>query len=63
MGFIQAFRGAFGGTFADQWKDFYGPKQGVSGTAAVFPGVAIGTNKIEEQIQREMKILLVMVLR
>ena len=45
MGFIQAFKGAFGGTFADQWKDFYGPKQGVSGTAAVFPGVAMGTNR------------------
>lgn len=45
MGFIQAFKGAFGGTFADQWKDFYGPKQNVSPTAAVFPGIAMGTNK------------------
>ena len=25
MGFIQAIKGAVGGTFADQWKDFYGP--------------------------------------
>ena len=22
MGFIKAFKGAIGGTFADQWKDF-----------------------------------------
>lgn len=44
MGFIQAFRGAIGGTFADQWKDFYGPKEGVSPTAALFPGVPMGTN-------------------
>lgn len=29
MGFIKAFSGAIGGTFADQWKDFYGPKSGV----------------------------------
>lgn len=44
MGFIQAFRGAIGGTFADQWKDFYGPKEGVSPTAALFPGVPMGIN-------------------
>lgn len=30
MGFIQAFKGSLGGTFADQWKDFYGPVQGLS---------------------------------
>lgn len=26
MGFIKAFTGALGGTFADQWKDFYKPE-------------------------------------
>ena len=44
MGFIKAFTGALGGTFADQWKDFYGPMEGAPATAAVFPGVAMGTN-------------------
>lgn len=44
MGFIQAFRGSLGGTLADQWKDFYGPMEKVPETAAVFPGVAMGTN-------------------
>ena len=44
MGFIQAFTGALGGTFADQWKDFYVPMQGVPATAAVFRAVLQGTN-------------------
>lgn len=44
MGFIQAFKGSLGGTFADQWKDFYAPAQGVSATAAVFPGYPMGVN-------------------
>ncbi len=44
MGFIKAFGGALGGTFADQWKDFYAPKPGVSATAGVFPAVAQGVN-------------------
>ena len=44
MGFIKAFTGALGGTFADQWKDFYGPRQGVPGTAALFQAVPYGTN-------------------
>lgn len=44
MGFIKAFTGSLGGTFADQWKDFYGPKQGVPGTAAIFQAVPQGTN-------------------
>lgn len=39
MGFIKAFSGAIGGTFADQWKDFYLPKRGVSATSAIFPAV------------------------
>lgn len=45
MGFIQAIKGAVGGTLADQWQDFYGPMTGVSPTAAIFPGVPMGTNK------------------
>jgi len=44
MGFIKSFTGALSGTFADQWKDFYGPKPGVSATAAVFPAVPHGIN-------------------
>lgn len=44
MGFIKAFTGSLGGTFADQWKDFYTPKSGVSATAAVFQAVPNGTN-------------------
>ena len=44
MGFIKAFSGAIGGTFADQWKDYYGPRSGVSATAALFAAVPYGTN-------------------
>ncbi len=44
MGFIKAFGGALGGTFADQWKDFYAPKPGVPATAALFEAVPQGTN-------------------
>lgn len=44
MGFIKAFAGAIGGTFADQWKDFIVPMQGVPATAGVFPAVPQGTN-------------------
>lgn len=44
MGFIKAFAGALGGTFADQWKDFYTPKQNVPATAALFQAVPQGTN-------------------
>ena len=44
MGFIQAVKGSIGGTLADQWQDFYGPKPGVSATAGVFSGVPMGTN-------------------
>lgn len=45
MGFIQAIKGAVGGTLADQWQDFYGPMTGVSPTAAIFPGIPMGTNR------------------
>lgn len=44
MGFIQAFRGALLGNFADQWIDFYGPMSGVPATAAIFPAVSMGRN-------------------
>lgn len=44
MGFIKAFTGAIGGTFADQWKDFYAPMPGSSATAAIIPGVPMGVN-------------------
>ena len=44
MGFIRAFTGALGGSFADQWKDFLIPRADVTATAAVFSAVAQGTN-------------------
>ena len=44
MGFIKAFTGALSGTFADQWKDFYVPQEGVPATAALFRAVKQGTN-------------------
>lgn len=44
MGFIKAFSGALGGSFADQWKDFYMPKADVPATAGLYPAVAQGTN-------------------
>ena len=44
MGFIKAFAGAFSSTFADQWQDFYMPRQDVSATAALFQAVPQGQN-------------------
>lgn len=44
MGFIKAFTGAFSGTFADQWQDFYMPRQDVPATAALFQAVPKGQN-------------------
>jgi len=44
MGFIKAFGGAFGGTLADQWKDFYMPMEGVPATAGLFRAVPKGQN-------------------
>lgn len=43
MGFIKAFTGALGGTFADQWLDYYVPGDG-SATSAIFQAVMQGTN-------------------
>lgn len=44
MGFIQAFKGALSGTFADQWKDFYVPRSDVTQTAGLFPAVLKSVN-------------------
>ncbi len=44
MGFIKAFAGAIGGTFADQWKDFYTVSPSITPTTAVSKAVAQGTN-------------------
>jgi membrane protease subunit (stomatin/prohibitin family) len=44
MGFITAFVGAIGGTFADQWKDFYTVPTGVPDTAGIVPAAKNGTN-------------------
>ncbi len=44
MGFIKAFAGAIGGTFADQWKDFIVPMSGIPATAGIYPAVLQSTN-------------------
>ena len=44
MGFIKAFSGAIGGTFSDQWKDFFIPKLDINGTSGIFEAVLKGTN-------------------
>ena len=44
MGFIKAFTGSLSGTLADQWQDFYIPKQNVPATAAVFQAVPQSQN-------------------
>ena len=44
MGFIKAFTGALGGTFADQWKDFIVPRSDVPATAAIFGAQRKGTD-------------------
>ena len=44
MGFIKAFTDALGGTFADQWKDYYQPMPNVPMTAGVIPAVPVGQN-------------------
>ncbi|MDR2493025.1 MAG: SPFH domain-containing protein [Coriobacteriales bacterium] len=44
MGFIEAFKGAIGGSFADQWKDFYTVPAGVSATAGIFPATQQSLN-------------------
>jgi membrane protease subunit (stomatin/prohibitin family) len=44
VGLFKAVAGAIGGTFADQWRDFYTVPDGLSPTAAVFAAVPRGTN-------------------
>ncbi len=44
MGFIKAFTGAIGGTFADQWKDYYMPRTDIPSTAGLFQAVPRGQN-------------------
>lgn len=45
MGFIKAFAGALGGTFADQWKDFITPRSDINATTAVFGAERKGTDR------------------
>lgn len=42
MGLIKAFSGAIGGTFADQWKDYYMPAPYMTETTVVIPAVKFG---------------------
>ena len=44
MGLIKAAIDAAGGTFADQWKDFYTVPEGIAPTAGIFAAVPRGTN-------------------
>lgn len=44
MGLIKAFSGAIGGTFADQWKDYYMPAPYMTETTVVIPAVKFGTD-------------------
>ena len=44
MGFIKAFAGAIGGTFADQWIDYMMPMTGAPATAGIIPAVKKETN-------------------
>ena len=39
MGFIKAFTGSLSSTFADQWQDFYMPRQDVPATAGLYQAV------------------------
>jgi len=44
VGLFKAAFDSLGGTFADQWKDFYTVPEGLSPTAAIFAAVPHGTN-------------------
>jgi membrane protease subunit (stomatin/prohibitin family) len=44
VGLLKASIGAIGGTFADQWKDFFTVPSSIQPTAALFPAVRMGTN-------------------
>ena len=60
MGFIKAFTGALGGTFADEWKDFYVPRGNVPATAAIFGAEKKELTLVEGKIPKDQKILLQM---
>lgn len=55
MGFIKAFTGALGGTFADQWKDFIVPRSDVPATAAILELKEEEQIVEEDQIQKDQK--------
>ena len=63
MGFIKAFTGALGGTFADQWQDFYMPRQDVPLLLLYSKQYHKDKIMVVERIQRKMKILSVMVVK
>ena len=44
MGFIKAFTGALSQTFADQWKDYFVPREDVPATVALVEAVPSGQN-------------------
>ena len=44
MGFIKAFTGALGGTFADEWKDFIIPRSDATATSDIFHAIRKGTD-------------------
>ncbi|MDR3136894.1 MAG: SPFH domain-containing protein [Coriobacteriales bacterium] len=44
MGFVEAFKGALHGDFADQWMDFYTVPIGISATAGLFPAMRQSIN-------------------
>lgn len=44
MSFIKAFSGAIGGSFADQWKDFYTVPSGISGSVGICRAVPSSAN-------------------
>ncbi|MCL2379468.1 MAG: SPFH domain-containing protein, partial [Coriobacteriia bacterium] len=44
FGFVRAFTGAIGGTFAEQWKDYLLPRPGITATTAVFEAVQRNTD-------------------
>lgn len=44
MGFVKSFSGALGGSFADQWKDFYTVPQDIGAGVAVCPAVQSRVN-------------------
>ena len=58
MGFIKAFSGAIGGTFADQWKDFFVPIENISSTSVVYRAeLNIGNVKRNSNIKGSENIL------